>query len=65
MIARLLRSTWTVPILLALLSVVGLVAALTGDGWRDAVAWVGLGLPVLSIGWAMRARHHHPRREPK
>lgn len=51
------RSTWTIPIVLALASVVGLVSALTGDGWRDLLSWIGLGLPVLATGWAWKARH--------
>lgn len=45
-----------VPTALALASLVGLVAALTGDGWRDALSWAGLGAPLLATGWAMRTR---------
>lgn len=51
-----LRAIFAMPLLLALVSVVGLVVALTGDGLRDAVAWAALAMPVLAIGWAMRAR---------
>ena len=51
-----LRATWTIPIALALLSVVGLVAALTGDGWRDALGWAGLAAPMVATGWAIRRR---------
>ena len=51
-----LRAIFAMPLALALLSSVGLVAALTGDGWRDAISWVGLGVPVLIVGWAMKAR---------
>jgi len=29
------------------LSIVGLLAALIGDGWWDAVSWLSLALPVL------------------
>ena len=46
-----------IPLLLAACSLVGLVSALTGDGWRDIVAWVGLAVPVLAIGLAIRRRH--------
>lgn len=53
------RATWPIPLLLALASIVGLIAALTGDGWRDAISWAGLGLPILTIGWAIHARRHH------
>ncbi|HWT43364.1 MAG TPA: hypothetical protein VN152_12015 [Sphingopyxis sp.] len=51
-----LRRIFAVPLLLALLSIAGLVVALTGDGWRDAAAWIALGIPVLVVGWAMKAK---------
>lgn len=51
-----LRRIFAAPSLLALLSVAGLVVALTGDGWRDGAAWIALGVPVLAVGWAMRAK---------
>ena len=51
-----LRGIFAVPLMLALLSVAGLVVALTGDGWRDAASWAALGMPVLAVGWAMAAR---------
>lgn len=51
-----LRRIFAVPLTLALLSVAGLVVALTGDGWRDGAAWLALGVPVLAVGWAMKAR---------
>lgn len=44
------------PLTIAVLSVVALVAALTGDGWRDALSWVGLAVPVVTVAWAMRTR---------
>ena len=44
---RLRRSLWAYPIALGVLSVVGLLAALIGDGMWDWVSWVGLGLPTL------------------
>ncbi|MEX5748867.1 hypothetical protein [Massilia sp. X63] len=43
---------WAMPVLLAVLTVVGLVAALLGDGAWDLVSAVALGAPV-----AMGARH--------
>ncbi|MBB6426072.1 hypothetical protein [Sphingopyxis sp. JAI128] len=51
-----LRAIFAVPLLLALVSIAGLVVALTGDGLRDAAAWGALSIPVLAVGWAMRAR---------
>lgn len=53
------RSLWAVfaaPIAIAALGLAGLVTALTGDGWRDALAWAGLGAPVLAFAWAAVAR---------
>ena len=51
-----LRAIFAVPLLLALVSFVGLVVALTGDGLRDAASWAALAIPVFTVGWAMRAR---------
>jgi len=46
------RSLWRMfrwPLALALVTAVGLVSALVGDGAYDAVSWVGLGLPCITI----------------
>lgn len=51
-----LRAIFAAPIAIAALSTVGLVAALTGDGWRDALSWAGLAVPVVIVAWAMKAR---------
>ena len=57
-----IRATWPLPVLLAVLSCAGLLAALTGDGWRDALSWAGLAAPVIATGWAWRrSRTLHPR----
>lgn len=48
------RSLWRifgVPMLIALTSSVGLVSALVGDGPMDAIAWIGLGVPVAASAW--------------
>jgi cyanate permease len=50
------RSTFAMPALLGAATVIGLVAALTGDGWRDALGWIGLAAPVAAIGWGWRRR---------
>ncbi|WP_307088368.1 hypothetical protein [Sphingomonas faeni] len=42
--------------MIGVLSVGALIAALTGDGWRDMLSWVGLAVPIVTVGWAMRAR---------
>jgi len=53
---RRLRDIFAAPLALGVSSSIALVIALTGDGWRDGIAWVGLGAPVLAVGWAMLAR---------
>lgn len=50
------QSTFAIPALLALLSAAGLFAALLGDGAWDALAWFGLGLPVLLATWPLLRR---------
>jgi hypothetical protein len=40
-------AVWRWPVALAGLTVVGLVSALFVDGIGDAVAWIGLGVPLL------------------
>lgn len=45
-----------IPLLIGLFSVVGLVAALTGDGWRDVISWLSLAMPVAAVAWAMKHR---------
>lgn len=50
------RSTWAIPLLIAAATLAGLVSALTGDGLRDAAAWVALAIPILATGWAMHRR---------
>ncbi|BBB98544.1 hypothetical protein ACVL91_001935 [Bradyrhizobium elkanii] len=44
---RSLTQIFGAPLVIAIVSTVGLISALVGDGWWDAVSWVGLGLPVL------------------
>lgn len=47
---------FAVPVLIALTSLIGLIAALLGDGVLDVVSWVGLAVPLVIIGWAMKRR---------
>lgn len=37
---------WGMPILLAVISLGGLISALVGDGVWDVVSWIGLGIPI-------------------
>jgi len=50
-----LSAVFALPLLIGLLSLIGLVSALTGDGWRNALSWIGLGAPVVAVLWAMKA----------
>jgi hypothetical protein len=46
------RTFWQVfgiPIVLGLVSTVGLIAALVGNGLYDAVSWIALTIPVIVI----------------
>jgi len=52
-----LSAVFATPLLLAICTLAGLVSALTGDGWRDMAAWIGLAVPVLAVGRAIRFRH--------
>ena len=48
------RSAWqvfAVPTVLGVLSAVGLIAALLGDGWWDGLSWLALGIPCLVMVW--------------
>lgn len=40
---RAMRRTFAIPTLIGLLTAAGLFAALLGDGWWDALAWLGMG----------------------
>lgn len=51
-----LRAIFAWPTAIFLLGIVGLVSALTGDGWRDSLSWMALAAPVLALAWAMRVR---------
>ncbi|QNE05672.1 hypothetical protein [Croceicoccus marinus] len=51
-----LRQIFAVPVLLAVLTAIGLLSALTGDGWRDALSWLTLAAPLLAVIWAMGFR---------
>lgn len=44
------------PLAIALLSLAGLLTALLGDGVADAIASVGLAVPVVAVGWAVAVR---------
>jgi hypothetical protein len=44
-------AAWGGPIVMALLSFVGLLSALLGDGVWDWASWIGLGIPTTACCW--------------
>ncbi|MDQ0069796.1 hypothetical protein J2W34_001570 [Variovorax boronicumulans] len=43
---------WGWPIVLGVLTTIGLISALFSDGgFGDMLAWVALGIPVVVCGW--------------
>ena len=53
-----LKALFAIPLSVAILSLIGLVGALLGDGVWDWVGWLGLGACVAVAGWALAARRH-------
>jgi hypothetical protein len=47
------RSLWGIPILLGVLTALGLAVGLLGDGWWDVAAVICLGIPVAVGAWHM------------
>lgn len=41
------RQIFGIPLAVTIITLIGLLSALIGDGWWDAVSWATLGLPVL------------------
>lgn len=42
---------WGIPVVIGILSGIGLLSALTGDGFYDLISWLTLGLPVIITIW--------------
>ncbi|GGE17158.1 hypothetical protein GCM10011529_24550 [Polymorphobacter glacialis] len=51
-----LRQVFAAPAVIAVISLIGLVSALTGDGLRNIVSWAALGVPVVIAirAWSRR-----------
>ncbi|WP_454761041.1 hypothetical protein [Caulobacter segnis] len=50
------RRVWAAPAAIAVVSLIGLVVALLGDGLNDWVSWIGLAVPLVVIVWARLKR---------
>jgi hypothetical protein len=59
------RRVFAVPALLAVVSLIGLLSALLGDGVWDAVSWIALGAMVVVVGWCWWRRDRHGARTPR
>lgn len=44
------------PLALAVLSLIGLLSALIGDGAFDTLSWLTLAAPIAVIGWFLARR---------
>ncbi|WP_439470538.1 hypothetical protein [Brevundimonas sp.] len=53
-----LKVIFAVPAVVAILSLIGLVGALLGDGIWDWIGWLGLGACIAVTVWALIARRH-------
>jgi hypothetical protein len=49
------RQIWGAPIVIGVVSAVGLISALLGDGGWDVLSWFALGAPVTVIIWYVYA----------
>jgi len=49
-----LRHVFGVPVVLALVSLVGLISPLVGDGMWNALSWMAGGAPLVVMAWAIR-----------
>ncbi|MCG6206968.1 hypothetical protein LPW26_20180 [Rhodopseudomonas sp. HC1] len=53
---RTLRQIFAAPLVVAVLSGIGLVTALVGDGVWDMVSWLSLTLPILLYVFFVKIR---------
>ncbi|MBR0820608.1 hypothetical protein [Bradyrhizobium liaoningense] len=54
---RTLMQIFAAPLVVAIVSTAGLISALVGDGWWDAVSWTALGvLPLLYLMFIWRRK---------
>jgi hypothetical protein len=51
---------WTAPIVLGVLTAVGLISALVSDSAGDVLAWLTVGAPVAVVLWYLPRRQRLP-----
>ena len=54
-----LGAIFLVPAILAVLSGVGLISALLGDGMWDALSWLALSVPIAVVAWCALLRRRN------
>jgi len=54
--ARPLPQIFAIPIVLGVVSAIGLAVALVGDDVWDAIGWIGLGIPLAVTAWYARPK---------
>jgi hypothetical protein len=52
-----LKKVYGPPLSLAVVTLIGLLSALVGDGLCDALSWICLGIPVIVIAWCYLTQH--------
>ena len=48
------RQIFLAPLVLAVVTIAGLIFALVGDGMWDAVSWLALAVPLAVTAWYIR-----------
>ena len=52
---------WGIPVIIGILSGIGLLSALTGDGFYDLMSWLTLGFPVAVTLWFLVKMRDRPK----
>lgn len=55
---------WLAPIILAVMSAIGFLSALTGDDFWDILSWITLGAPLL-VGLYFMQKHFNTTKQVK
>lgn len=50
---------WSMPLIMAMVSALGLTSALLGDDVWDCLSWLALAAPLAVIGWHLSHPPHH------